>query len=335
MYTIAGHAAAFLALVGPGAPAAGIKGEVRIEKVAYLNQPNCYKLSNGTVEVIVTTDIGPRIIRYGFPGEDNILAEMPDTVVKTDYGEWKPWGGHRLWTAPEGMPRSYVPDNAPIEFKLEGANSIRLTQPVEAQTGILKEMIVTLDPDGASVTVTHRLTNRGNWAVDVAPWALTIMNGGGTTIIPQEPYVSHDDLAGLLPARPLVLWPYTNLGDPRWTWGKNYITLKTDANIAEPQKAGVANKRGWAGYVRNKTFFVKRFPYIDGANYPDYGANNETYTAGTFMELETLGPMRQLNWGETAEHVEKWSLHKNVDIGATEATLDAAVSPVIAALTGK
>ena len=45
-----------------------VEGESRMEKVAYFNQPNCFKLSNGIVEVIVTTDIGPRIIRYGFAG---------------------------------------------------------------------------------------------------------------------------------------------------------------------------------------------------------------------------------------------------------------------------
>src|SRR5262249_13951670 len=156
---------------------------------AYFNQPNCYKLSNGAVEVIVTTDIGPRIIRYGFPGEDNILAELPDLSVKTDLGEWKPYGGHRLWTAPEAMPRSYAPDSSPIEFKIEGTNTIHLTQPADPKTGIQKEMVVTLDAEGSGVTILHRITNRNFYAIDVAPWALTIMNGGGVTVIPQEPYI--------------------------------------------------------------------------------------------------------------------------------------------------
>jgi hypothetical protein len=315
--------AIFAAVASPG------RGEVKVEKVAYFNQPNCYKLSNGTVEVIVTTDIGPRVIRYGFPGEDNILAELPDIVVKTDFGEWKPYGGHRLWIAPEAMPRSYAPDSEPVEFKMDGANTIHLTRP-EKLTGVIKEMIVTLAPDGSEVTIVHRLTNKNPWAVDLAPWALTIMNGGGTTIIPQEPYISHDDQAGLLPARPLVLWPYTDFSDPRWTLGKKYLRLKTDENLKDPQKTGVANKQGWAAYSRNKTLFVKRFPYIEGMTYADMGCNNETYTAGTFMELETMGPMRHLNWGESAEHVERWFLFKNADIGATEATLDAAISPLIA-----
>ena len=70
---------------------------MKIEKMEYKGWPNCYRLSNNLIDLVVTTDVGPRIIRYSFPGEDNILAEMPDAVVKTDFGEWKPLGGHRLW----------------------------------------------------------------------------------------------------------------------------------------------------------------------------------------------------------------------------------------------
>ena len=303
-------------------------GEVKVEKVAYMNLPNCYRLSNGSVEVIVTTDVGPRIIRYGFPGGQNLLAEMPDAVVKTDFGDWKPWGGHRLWHAPEVIPRTYSPDNTPIEFKKLGTNGIQLIQPVEPKTGILKEMTVTLDEAGSGVTILHKLTNKGVWPTELAPWALTIMAGGGVTIIPQEPFKSHDDY--VLPARAMVMWHYTDLSDPRWTLGKKYLRLKTDENLAEPQKIGMANKQGWAGYAFNKQLFVKRFPYVEGARYPDYGCNCETYTAGTFMEVETLGPLQNLEPGQTAEHTERWYLFKNVDIGASEEALDAAITPLVA-----
>src|SRR5262245_65579577 len=129
---------------------------VRIEKVPYLGQPNCYRLTNGTVEVIVTTDIGPRIIRYGFVGGDNMLAELPEPVTKTELGEWKPWGGHRFWAAPEAMPRTYSPDSSPIQFKIEGNNSIRLIQPIEPKSGIQKEITVTLAQSGTGVTIHHK-----------------------------------------------------------------------------------------------------------------------------------------------------------------------------------
>ena len=298
-----------------------------MEKIAYFNQPNCYKLTNGTVEVIVTTDIGPRILRYSFLNEENILAELPATVTKTAFGDWHAYGGHRLWLAPEAMPRSYSPDGKPLEFKIEGKYSIRLMPAVEPETGIQKEMLITLDPTGTGVHVNMELTNHGLWAVDVAPWGITIMNGGGMTIIPQEPYISHNDKVE--PARPMVLWHYTDLNDTRWKVSNKYIQLKTDEAQMAPQKVGVLNKQGWAAYSRNKTLFVKRFPCNDGLVYPDYGCNNETYTSGDFMEIETLAPIKHLENGESTEYSEHWFLFKNVDIGATETELDETINPLI------
>jgi hypothetical protein len=304
------------------------KGDVSVEKLAYFGQPNCYRLTNGTVELIVTTDIGPRVIRYGFVGKPNVFAEMPDDVVPTEWGNWKPYGGHRFWHAPEVKPRSYSPDNEPVKFEAVGTDGVRLTQGTEPRTGMQKELVVVLDATGTGATVTHRLVNRGVWAVEAAPWALTIVAGGGTTIIPQEPYISHDEY--VLPARAMVLWHYTDLTDPRWTIGKKYLRLRTEDSLNFAQKVGVTNKQGWMGYLNGKTLFVKRFPFVPGAKYPDEGCNCETFTKGSFMEVETVGPLAQIAPGAAVEHVERWFLFADVEVGATEATLDAAISPLVA-----
>ncbi|MGH9899345.1 MAG: hypothetical protein ACRD4L_10920, partial [Pyrinomonadaceae bacterium] len=296
--------------------------------VTYFDQPNCYKISNDTVEVIVTTDIGPRIIRYAFKDGENIFAEIPLTSEQVRQNIWHPYGGHRLWHAPEAIPRSYEPDNSPIKFKIEGNNTIRLTQAIEPNTRIQKEMVITLDEKGSGVTVRHFLTNRGLWPVNMAPWAMSIMNGGGTTIFPQEPYRSHDDY--LLPARPMVMWHYTNLSDPRWKIGPKFIRLSTDAAMKEPQKVAIANKQNWAAYAREGNLFIDRFAYREGAIYADYGSNTETYTTGTFMEIESLGPLEVIEPEKTVEHIERWYLYKDVQIGNTEETLETALKPLLA-----
>jgi hypothetical protein len=298
-----------------------------MERLTYLDLPNCYRLSNGEVEVIVTTDVGPRVIRYGFCGEENILGELPDDLLETELGQFKPWGGHRLWIAPESMPDSYAPDNSEVEHQVEGSDTIRLRRSPEPRTRIQKEMIITLDAEGSGITIRHKIINRNLTAIDAAPWALTIMRGGGEAILPQEPYRSHDEY--LLPARPLVLWHYTDLTDPRWSIGRNYIRLRTDATLSEPQKIGIMNKQGWAAYHHHQTLFVKRFDYEEGASYPDYGSNNEVYTAGSFIEVETLGPLRRLEPGMAAEHVERWYLFRNVTRGETETEIDAAIRTLV------
>ncbi len=303
---------------------------MQMEKVSYLNQPNCLRLANREIEVLVTTDVGPRIIRYARKGGENVLGEVPETAVETVLGRWKPWGGHRLWAAPEDWPRSYAPDNDAVEYKAVGERALRLRQQTELATGLQKEMMVTIDEVGSGVRVDHRITNRSQTAVEVAPWALTIMRGGGVAILPQEPFRPHSEY--LLPARPLVLWHYTNLSDPRWRVGQKFISLKSDPDLSEPQKIGVANKQGWAAYYLPDALFVKRFAYVEGATYPDYGSNNEVFTAGSFIEVESLAPLARLAPGEWAEHVEHWYLFDGVQLGGGdgEAALEAAFGPLIA-----
>ena len=301
---------------------------VKIEKVAFYNQPDCYMISNGLVEVIVTTNIGPRVIGYRFCGGENIFAELPSTTaVTTEYGTWHACGGHRLWHAPEVKPRSYMPDNDAVKFEIIDNDTIRLMTAVEAATGIEKEMLVKLDSRSSKVTVTHKLTNRGLWSVELAPWALTIVRGGGEAIIPNEQYISHDDV--VLPARPLALWHFTDLSDSRWTFGCKYIRLRSDSALENPQKIGVGVKQGWAGFIHGETFFLKKFPYVDGANYPDYGSNCEIYTEGSFMEVETLGPLATVEPEQSVIHIEDWFLFDGVRKGKTDSDLDAAIMPLV------
>jgi hypothetical protein len=300
-----------------------------VEKVSCLGLPNCYRLSNGTVEVTVATDVGPRVVAYNLRGGENIFGGVPDAVVTTSLGDWKPWGGHRLWTAPEMNPRSYAPDNNPVDFEGHGETGICLTARTEPHTGLKKEMIVTLDAEGGGVMVRHRIRNRNLWAVEFALWGLTIMNGdGGEVILPQEPYRSWGSY--VLPARPLVLWHYTDLTDARLALGRKFIRLRTDPANGEQQKIGLTNKQGWAAYARAGTLFVKRFAFEEGAAYPDYGCNVECFTAGSFIEVESLSPLRRVEPEETVEHVERWTLFDNFDAGATDDALEAALAPLLA-----
>jgi hypothetical protein len=314
----------FTALVMAALPAAA---EVKASRVPCLGTTGCVRLANDTVEVVITTAIGPRIIRYAFLGGDNLLGEVPDLVTKTAFGEWKPWGGHRLWTAPEEMPRSYSPDNSPIEAVVDGG-TVRLTQPVEPQTGILKEMTVTLASTGTAVTIGHRLTNKGQWTIELAPWALTILNPGGTVILPQEPYRSHDE--ALQPVRQVTLWAYTDLSDPRWQIGPKFLRLKPDPGRTGSQKIGIANHQNWAGYLRHGTLFVKRYDWQEGKLYPDGGVNTETYTAASFVELETLGTLGDLPPGASATHEERWYLFKDVKDASADGDLEQSLSPHLA-----
>ena len=48
---------------------------VLIENTDFQGWPHSYRISNGTVEAIVTGDVGPRVMRYGFVGGQNLFKE--------------------------------------------------------------------------------------------------------------------------------------------------------------------------------------------------------------------------------------------------------------------
>jgi hypothetical protein len=295
-------------------------------KFAYKGWLNCYQLTNGVVDLVATTDVGPRIIRFGFSGGDNMLKEYGETLGKTGGKTWNIYGGHRLWHAPEADPRCYEPDNSPIKLE-EHTAFIRLIQPTEKTTGIQKEIDVYLDPTAAHARLVHRLRNMNLWPVELAPWALSVMAQGGKVIVPLPPRGEHP--RDLLPANTLTMWAFTNMSDPRWTWGDKYIMLRQDAKIARPQKIGLMNKDGWVAYANKGFLFVKAFSYTPGAAYPDWGCSMETFTNDAMLEVETLGPLVNLQPRATVEHIENWYLFKDVPLPAGDADVDKHILPKI------
>lgn len=298
-----------------------------MRKVAYAGWKNCYKLSNGKIELILTGDVGPRIIRFGFVGGPNEFCEWPEQLGTTGGKQWKIYGGHRLWHAPEIEPRTYAPDNANVEIQDHG-KFVRAVQPVETLTGIQKEIDVKLSSSKNHVQVTHRLTNRGQWAVELAPWALSVMAPGGVAIIPLPPRGSHPE--NLLPNTVMIGWAYTDMTDPRWTWGKKTILLRQQqGKDVLPQKIGFGLLDGWAAYANNGRLFVKQFPYVKGAKYPDGGCNFEAFTNHQMLEVESLGPVVTLQPGASVEHIEQWHLFADVKQPNSEAEVNRKVLPLV------
>ena len=303
---------------------AGAAPGVKIEKAPYKGWSNCYRMTNGQIELILTADVGPRIIRFGFVGEENEFKEYADQVGKTGGSEWRIYGGHRLWHAPEMRPRSYAPDNSPIEVRA-GDGRLHAIQPVEETTGIQKEIEIRMAPDTARVEVVHRLRNKNAWAIEIAPWSISVLAQGGRVIVPMPPRAKHTEM--VVPTHPLVLWAYTDFRDPRWTLGFKYITLQQDPG-GVPQKAGATVPDGWSAYLRNGHLFVKKFDFVKEGTYPDFGSSVEIFTNADMLELETLSPLGTLAPGATVEHTERWSLHKGVALESwDEEAIDRVVLP--------
>lgn len=306
-----------------------VQAEVKVEKTAYRGWTNCYRVSNGEVELIVTGDVGPRIIRFGFVGGQNLFKEFADQLGKTREEKFQLRGGDRVWKAPEDPVATWAPDNVPVEITPTAAGLVARA-PIEPLTNLQKEIEVSMGPAGTSVTVSHRITNHSLFALEFAPWVLTMMAPGGTEITGFPPRGTHP--ANLEATNPLVMWAYTNLADKRLIFTKKYLLLRQDPAVSEAQKVGLFNRDTWAAYLLNGEAFVKRASADPAKPYTDFGCSFETFTNNEFLEIETLGPITKVEPGHTVEQVEHWSLARNVSlIQQTDEAIDSLLSQLQAA----
>ena len=307
---------------------------VTIEKTTLPVWGNCVKLSNGNIELYATIDIGPRLIKLNTKGGKNFFCE--DTEVTSTFSneahkkafggkEWRIFGGHRLWVSPENDPASYYPDSEPVAWQ-EISNGVILTPPPQRFTQLQMEMEVTMSDTEDSIKVTHRVTNQNAYAVEFAPWALSVMTQGGLEIVPQPKRQT-----GLLGNRVIALWPYSDMNDKRIYWGTDYITLQQIKEIEQPIKFGINNEDGWAAYFANNDLFIKTFQHDLNADYPDGGMSYETYTCPLMLEMESIGELKKVQPGETVSHDEVWYLFKDVaEPEHTEEAVHKILDPIIA-----
>lgn len=284
---------------------------LKIEKVEWRGWPNCYRMSNGNADLIVTADIGPRIMRFGFEGGANLFKVYDDQAGKSGEAEWQLRGGHRLWIAPEHRVLTYAPDNSPVEVRTEG-DSLTATAPIERRTGIQKQLVARMSETGAMVQVLHRYRNTLPFEIEFAAWAPTMMAQTGVAVTGFPPRGTHPEQ--LEPSNPLIMWAFTDLRDPRWTFLRKYLVLRQDPANRVPTKLGHFNAKTWAAYLLGSDLFVKKYRATAGLRYPDMGCSYQTFTRDDMLEMETLGPITRVAPGEWLEHSEEWSLHGGISV---------------------
>lgn len=284
---------------------------ITTNEINYSNYGRCLYITNEKIELVVTLDFGPRIIRAAFVGKDNFIWENPDWKKEYDADKSKfcVFGGHRLWVSPE-IEDTYYPDNEPVEYAVKN-NTVSLTPPPQT-TGFQLQIEIIMDENENRVDLRHYLTNVSGTERRVAPWAITMLANGGNEIIPVN-----DNDTGYLPNRYVVLWPYTKMNDPRILWGDQYMVLDQTQAMADkmetPFKIGISQIHPWAAYIKGKQIFMKRYTVYDDREYPDGNCTFETYSCKDFVEMETVGALKTLAKGDTAIHDEIWCFFDNAE----------------------
>ena len=291
---------------------------IRVEKKEYHGWKNAYAISNGAVDLIVSADVGPRVLHLGFSGGENQFHEFSNQAGLTGGNEFRLYGGHRLWAWPE-IARTYYPDNRAVEVR-KTAEGVELSAEIEDEppgTRLKKQVTLRLDASGSHVALTHTISNLSSHATRLAPWTPTIMKPRGRAILPFPPRAAMD-AQHYQSVGHLAIWPFTDFTDGRWILGPEFLQLQQcekPSGRFQEQMTGLYNPAEWGAYFRAGFVFVKRAALIAGGEYPDFGCNFEVFTNPEFLELETLGPIVNLQPGESVAHSEDWWLFGDVKDG--------------------
>lgn len=280
---------------------------------AYKNYGRCVSISNGKIEALVTIDLGPRIISFGFLHGQNFMCTDREGLGfenKGNYEEffgkgrkWENLGGHRIWVSPESYPETYTPDDKPVKYEIT-KNGAVFTPEADVEVGTAKTLEIKMSDDSNTMQVDIAVKNITLAPKDFAVWSLSVCSAGGCMIIPMN---TND--TGLLPNRIVSVWPYTDMSDNRIYWGKKYVTVKQDVDAKEPIKLGFDLNCGTAYYQLGNEIFKKNYKtnHPDGC-YPDGGCSFETYTNNVMLEFETLSELKTVNAGEFNTLSEIWSV---------------------------
>jgi len=272
-----------------------------IKKVKYRDFDAVKITNEKNDELLVLTEVGPRIISFKPEGKENFFYENIENLNKDKIAKdkWNIFGGTRLWTSPE-TELSYNPDNYPSDVEIE-ENSVKIISPIDKTTKLRK--IFEIEAKKHFFSIKYKIKNEGKHLFAAGLWALSCIKPSNNATI-------------YLPWGEKTEW---NIKDMKY-W-KSW--LKVESNIQSKQwvptneffkiipsgetgKVGFTNHWGFLIFSSGNLSFIKRSKQIETASYPDGGCTVEIYTSKDFYELETLSPVFTMKPGVSYTHKEDW-----------------------------
>lgn len=262
------------------------------------------EIIDGDLRMIVVHEVGPRIAAFHRTGHENFLYW--DDAGEHRHGEWRLYGGHRVWTTRPGADESeetYAPDNARCTVH-DREDGIDVIAPPTASR-IEKSLLIR--PAAHGWNVVHRIRNVGDFVWAGGAWGLTCTRPTATTRyrIPLDGGSPRWDLFTMvIPRR----WAghTSRLDDSQFAIDDDAITFH--ASGAESKRM-VATPRGVIEmYDPSRGVLSKRAMPRDGA-YP-HGTNLAVYLGpeNFMVEIESMSPFATLAPGDELVHVETWTV---------------------------
>jgi hypothetical protein len=297
-------------LRGGGNHSAAAAEGVTLTKTNYHGWVDASLLDNGSVQAIVIPSIG-RVMQFGFRGEEGVFWENRDLDGKElscDSKEWINFGGDKTWPAPEGdwakftgrtswhPPQAF--DCMPLTIAFEGSDLI-VTSQTDPHYGIRAIRRIHLDRLRPEMTITTTYKRLSGDPASIGIWVITQLKEPTAVFAP-------------LPKQADRIKDFVVLGKG------TPPSLKSEGGLVSlTRNPAAAYKLGFESstllWFGEKVALRIDSPRTPASDYPDQGSSAEIYTNPDplrYVELETLGPLRQLKAGETIEQVNRYTLYR-------------------------
>jgi hypothetical protein len=249
-------------------------------------------------------------MEYSLNGR-NVIWENPEEYGQT-YPitmDWHNYGGYKAWVAPQDL-WGWPPDpfldfgkaNVEVLQEPKGLPVLRLTGCPSLKTGILFVKEISMSPSG-EVTVRQKMYNIGGKPVSYSIWGVTQVKTPCFVVFPVKNRSKFPEKISYIMAE-----------------SRNSRQFDVKDGLCITRYAGELGKIGadsdgpWMIWFSDDIAYVKLFDPMDElATYPDGGCSVEVFTSEAklgYVEMEILGPIAELDPGESTELTERWRIFK-------------------------
>lgn len=259
------------------------------------------------LKLVLIYEVGPRIAHFGKKDGENLLYWKKDEIAR---GEWKLYGGHRVWiTRPfaDESEDTYLPDNELCELTM-GENWFEAISPMSPVNKLQKGMRVEVLSE-TDIKVTNFIINAGELIYSGAVWNPTcVVPDGKKIVVPLGDDNATWDVVKMVIPR-VFAGNVTMLEDSQITFEGNDMILRANGKCV---KRVLQAKQGIVKLVCDGYEFIKFSEYNKYKSYPFEGCNIAIFNGdGNFMaEMETFGHEGEISPGAKVENEEVWKIHK-------------------------
>lgn len=242
-----------------------------------------FNFESGNCKMVIDAQNGARIVSMTVDGQESLIQK----------NEFETFGS-TFWTAPQstwGWPPVTQIDSEPYTKIAENEFESKLADTIGVK--VSKKFITNTD---SSISIIYTIKNQTDSTIKIAPWEISRVATGGTTIFPSENTI----FKGKKP-----------FGEVKITT-KNGISLyKYDsASVTDNKKSFAFASKGWLAQHKGELLLIKQFENISAKDCAPDESEIEIYANPNkiYIEIEQQGAYKDIKSKSSYSWEVKWYL---------------------------